>query len=368
MAEPARPSYEELEQRLAVAEATLDAIGNGAVDALVVSTPEGPRIYTLQGSDGFYRALVEQMAEGAASVERDGTILYANEALARMVGVPLEGLIGSNLTSHVVADDRAVLAGVLAGTDTTVEAELQVGTQPSSAVDVSVSAREIEISDGTHVMCLILTERTQQRQAEAARRRAEVATERERVARDLHDVVIQSLFAVGLRLRQLDVNLDTQRKDLLETIIDEINDTVVAIRMTIFGLKPPSTSLASALRRLVSDAEPILGFPAAIVMTGAVDTLTPAHAQHDIRAALRESLTNAARHANSTRVTVQVDVCATEFVLRVIDNGNGLPAERHESGLANLRARAASHGGTCAATDNENGRGTCLTWRIPLPG
>src|SRR4051795_4408301 len=103
------PSYDELTDRLALAEQTLDAIRNGTVDALVISTPQGPQIYTLRGADEFYRSLVEQMGEGAAAVQPDGTVLYANEALARMVGTPLESLIGSHITAHADGADRDTL-------------------------------------------------------------------------------------------------------------------------------------------------------------------------------------------------------------------------------------------------------------------
>jgi PAS domain S-box-containing protein len=95
---------QELRQQLAEARQALEAIRCGEVDALLVSCPDGERVYTLQGSDRPYRFLVERMQQGAATVSDDGTILYCNARLSEMLGVPLAQLIGSKLTEHVVGD------------------------------------------------------------------------------------------------------------------------------------------------------------------------------------------------------------------------------------------------------------------------
>jgi PAS domain S-box-containing protein len=95
---------DELRQQLAEARQALDAIRCGEVDALLVSGPDGDRVYTLQGADRPYRFLVERMQQGAATVSDDGTILYCNSRLSEMLGVPLATLIGSRLSDHVVAD------------------------------------------------------------------------------------------------------------------------------------------------------------------------------------------------------------------------------------------------------------------------
>ncbi|HEV7204239.1 MAG TPA: histidine kinase [Jatrophihabitans sp.] len=362
------PTYDELAGRLAVAEQTLRAIQEGAVDALVVTTPDGPKVYTLQGADEFYRALVEQMGEGAAAVQHDGTVLYANKALAGLLAQPLHQVIGSNILEQVPRAERKTLAAILRSSDQVAAVELRLGRRGSTAVDVTLSAREIAIADGTHTRCLIISDRTRHRQAEAAERRAQIASERERVARDLHDVVIQSLFAVGLHLHSLGTELGPEQAARLQLIADDVDETVTAIRTTIFGLRSPSPqiSLRAAIMRLVEEAPVLLGFAADLKIDGAVDTLVPVTAHHDIIATVRESLANAARHANATRLTIEVRVTPAEFVLRVIDNGRGLPPQRLESGLANLRARAEDLGGTSSAETNAEGRGTCLVWRFPL--
>ncbi len=90
-----RLELDELRQRLQEAEETLDAIRSGEVDALVVSGPAGEKVFTLSGAEHPYRVLVESMNEGALSLSKDGTILYSNSAFARMVGIPLDQIMGT---------------------------------------------------------------------------------------------------------------------------------------------------------------------------------------------------------------------------------------------------------------------------------
>ena len=106
---------ENLRFRLEEAEATLRAIGDGEVDAFVVSGAEGERVFTLTGADTPYRILVETMNEGAASLGPDGTILYCNACLAAMLEMPLEKLIGTRASSYVAPEDREYFSLRIAG-------------------------------------------------------------------------------------------------------------------------------------------------------------------------------------------------------------------------------------------------------------
>jgi PAS domain S-box-containing protein len=112
---PGLGSIDELRARLAEAEETLRAIRSGEVDALVVSTSEGDRVFTLRGADEPYRIMLEQMAEGAASLSADRVVLYANRRMAEMLAVPLSSLVGASFDRFVAAKDRARLAELFAG-------------------------------------------------------------------------------------------------------------------------------------------------------------------------------------------------------------------------------------------------------------
>ncbi len=179
MADPGEsaPSYEELKDRLDLAEQTLDAIHHGEVDALMISTPMGPRVYTLQGADEFYRAFVEQMSEGAAAVQPDGTILFANQALANLVRMPLGSLMGHNLTALVADADRALIADLLAARGEIGEAAISLTPAQHTGTDVPVwvYAREVRTHTGEPTLCLLVVDQTQRLEAEQARHTAELA-------------------------------------------------------------------------------------------------------------------------------------------------------------------------------------------------
>jgi signal transduction histidine kinase len=192
--------------------------------------------------------------------------------------------------------------------------------------------------------------------------------EKDSIARDLHDVVIQRLFAVGMRLESLRPHVAETHGDRLDVITAEMNETIGDIRNTIHALKSVDgrPDLRVQILQLVEQSPAILGFRAGLHISGPINTLIGDGALVDIVATVREALSNAARHAGASRVDVELDAAADEFVLRICDNGRGLPAERTESGLANLRARAELLGGRMTATSGANGRGTCITWTIPI--
>jgi signal transduction histidine kinase len=147
-----------------------------------------------------------------------------------------------------------------------------------------------------------------------------------------------------------------------------MNETIGDIRNTIHALKSVDVrpDLRVQIHRIVEQSPAILGFRAGLHIAGPVNTLVAEPAHADIVATVREALSNAARHAHASRVDVELSAAADEFVLQVSDNGRGLPATRTESGLANLRARAERLGGTMIIGGNVDGRGTRITWTIPI--
>jgi two-component system CheB/CheR fusion protein len=153
----------ELRQRLAEAEETLRAIRAGEVDALVISTPEGEQIYTLQGAETAYRVMVEAMTEGAMTLADDGTILYCNQRLADMLGTTLEELIGASLRPRLVAEERegfdALLARGGAGSSRG-EVALQRSDGGRMPVQLSMSALDVQ---GARGLCCIATDLTEQK-------------------------------------------------------------------------------------------------------------------------------------------------------------------------------------------------------------
>jgi signal transduction histidine kinase len=195
-----------------------------------------------------------------------------------------------------------------------------------------------------------------------------ILSDRDRIARDLHDLVIQRLFATGMRLQGLRMLAD--RPEFTEGIdraVDDIDLTVKDIRGTIFELQSRGeASLRGDVRKLVKEYAAALGFAPVVRTTGPVDTAVPAPVQVELLAVLREALSNVAKHARADAAEVLLEVGAATLLLRVDDDGVGVPADVHESGLRNARTRAAALGGTFTVRPGRP-RGTSLTWQVPLP-
>jgi signal transduction histidine kinase len=205
-------------------------------------------------------------------------------------------------------------------------------------------------------------------QALEDREQMAVVSDRDRIARDLHDVVIQRLFATGLHMQsirsaapndELRARIDQSVKDLDQTIRD--------IRGTIFELQTrPQNSLRTEVRDAVREFLPDLGFAPSVEMTGPVDTSVEQQVQQQLVSVLREALSNVGRHAEATKVSVELQVTPTHLRLRISDNGKGLPEDRTEYGLRNARRRAVLLGGALDLWPNEP-TGTVFVWSVPLP-
>ena len=192
--------------------------------------------------------------------------------------------------------------------------------------------------------------------------------DRERIARDLHDTVIQRLFATGLRLQGA-ARL-AERPEVAERIIQSVDDldlTVKHIRTAIFGLEASRRSAGGLRQRvlaLASEAAGALGFEPHILFDGPLDTIDEGRTT-ELLAVLREALTNAARHARASKVEVEV-MADVDLLLRVADNGRGLGERRPAGrGLANMEARAERLGGSVLLRPGPDA-GTVVEWRVPV--
>ncbi|WP_433756808.1 GAF domain-containing protein [Nocardia sp. CA-135398] len=210
------------------------------------------------------------------------------------------------------------------------------------------------------------------RQATIQRRMREldVLSDRDRIARDLHDHVIQRLFAVGLSLQSTAqrARLPEVKSRLTETIQD-IQSIVQEIRHSIFDLHSSTTADAPTLRKrlhgIIADMIGESGLRTTIRLAGPVSVLAPPLSE-DVEAVLREAVSNAVRHASATTVSVHLRV-RDDVTIEIIDDGVGVPDDfERMSGLANLATRAEQAGGSFSITQGDDG-GTVLRWSAPLP-
>ncbi|MFE1777139.1 GAF domain-containing protein [Streptomyces sp. NPDC059008] len=212
---------------------------------------------------------------------------------------------------------------------------------------------------------------------ELARRRAEseeltVLHDRDRIARDLHDLAIQRLFATGITLQSATRLID--RPEAAERVGRAVNDldtTIKIIRSTIFGLRTTGDDKGGrGLRRDLTEtlqrAAGPLGFSPALRIDGPVDAAVPDDLSQHLLAVTAEALSNAARHARARHLDVTLSVTGDAVTLTVTDDGVGIGDAPHTGGLANMLARADMHGGRLAVERPEGG-GTRIVWRAPLP-
>jgi signal transduction histidine kinase len=204
-------------------------------------------------------------------------------------------------------------------------------------------------------------------QAISDRQELMLVSDRDRIARDLHDLVIQRLFATGLQLQGARrIAQNDEVKERIDVAVADLDVTIRDIRSTIFELQHGhELSLRADVRGLVKEYVPVLGFTPMVRTSGPLDTAVPTEVAEQLLAVLREALSNVARHAQADAAVVEVEARADEVMLRVADNGKGLPPDRHESGLRNARRRAADNGGSLRLVPEEP-HGTVLEWTVPL--
>ena len=200
------------------------------------------------------------------------------------------------------------------------------------------------------------------------RKRMSLLEDRDRIGRDLHDLVIQRLFGVGLGLQSTVqmVPAGEPAQRLREAIVD-IDDTIKDIRRTIFALGrlETSTDLQSEIESLVERAAATMKLRPGLRLEGPVRTTVPDAVAPDLLAVVSEALTNVIRHAHASSVDVRVAVAHDTLEVSVADDGRGMPSDVRESGLRNLRERAAGHGGALVV-ESGTGTGTTVTWRVPI--
>jgi signal transduction histidine kinase len=193
----------------------------------------------------------------------------------------------------------------------------------------------------------------------------EVVVERDSIARDLHDTVIQRLFAVGMSLQAIQPHSTGVVAERIARAVDELDATIAEIRTSIFALTSPGLpGLRATLLQIANTTSRHGGPHARVRFDGPVDQLISQRQADDVVAVVREAVSNAIRHANATNVTISVGV-GDDILVSITDDGSGLPeSTTRRSGLANMEQRA-KHWRGSMSVHSEQGLGTTLEWRVP---
>lgn len=201
--------------------------------------------------------------------------------------------------------------------------------------------------------------------------RLAVLEDRGRIARDLHDHVIQRLFGAGLSLQALSATLDPGTGARIQEQVDALDAAIAEIRTAIFAMtarQDAEPSLRHRVLDVVTDAAGTLPSPPRLVFSGPIDLLVPPEVTEDIIAVVREGLANVARHARASGAVVSLTVTDGSLTIEIVDDGVGIdPAVTRSSGTGNLDARAVARGGRFEMRPHEP-NGTVLEWTVPLGG
>jgi signal transduction histidine kinase len=193
--------------------------------------------------------------------------------------------------------------------------------------------------------------------------------DRTRIARDLHDHVIQQLFAAGMTVQGVISGMaDDPRATVLDKVVDTLDEAVKQVRTSIFQLRPHQhggSTLRSPVLAVVADVAPALGFDPGVSFEGPVDAVSDGRLAEDVVAVVREALSNSAKHAHAASAQVRLHASASRLEVMVTDDGVGLCSDRR-SGLQNLRDRAENRGGSLTIDDPAPERGTRVVWSVPL--
>jgi PAS domain S-box-containing protein len=322
--------------------------------------------------------VVEAMPDGVVIVNVDGEMLLVNREMERLLGYGREELLGHSVDMLLPIDVQDAHHSHRAGfNDNPHRRSMGAGLDLAAArKDGSVFPVEISLApstlDGRPVVIATVRDVTANRQADddlaAARQRVLLAEDHERIARDLHDTVIQRLFASGLSLQSVLPSVPETAKVKIERILDDQDDAIRELRTAIFGLaskRSAGRTVRVVVNDLVDESARVLGFRPTLHFAGVLDTIDePTTAE--VAAVVREALSNVARHARARKVEVTLRHADEELSLLVSDDGEGIPgSHRLGSGLLNMHDRAERMGGSCTVTSGEN-TGTIVRWQIPV--
>jgi PAS domain S-box-containing protein len=382
-----RDQQAKLLARLKTAEETLRAIQSGEVDALMVSGRRGEQVVSLKGGEPAYRMLVEAMSEGAATLSRNGAVLYCNRRFAELLSRPQEKIIGMAVQSLVAKTERDRFEAFLAEARKAVaKGEFNLRCRDGSLVPVYLSLNRFPGYKG-HALGMVITDLSEQKRKQAAEIRQAEATrrlllehmlsaqeeERRRMARELHDEAGQLLTSLLVGLRTLehardlaDVKAQGNRlREITAQTIDEVGRLARGLHPTVLD----DHGLGVALSRYVSEYVETHNITVDLKLNESDSSNLSSAVQIGLYRIVQEALTNVAKHSGAKTVSIKLARLPTALEVAIADDGCGFDAKAvavssHRLGIQSMRERAAMFGGTVSFASRR--RGTKILVRVPL--
>ena len=313
--------------------------------------------------------LLDDLPGMVAYWDHEGRNRYANTAYADWFGVRPGELHGRHI-SEVLGEEqydryRGFVDGALAGETQQFEGVTVDPRGRTRHLHTSYVPHLVDgVPSGYFVMAADTTtrDRTDEALHESARQLA-LLEERQRIAADLHDFVVQRLFAAGLDLAAAQKSGSWER---VASAAVGVDDAIRELRKSIYSLRElmSPAQVPASVAQVLDNAGRMLGFAPSITYTGALENVSPEVVQ-DMLAVLTEALSNVARHAGASQVDVTVAGADGQLLLRVADNGRGIGSTERSSGLSNMRRRAERLGGDFVCRDNQPS-GTVVDWMVPV--
>jgi PAS domain S-box-containing protein len=353
----------------------------------MVSGRRGPQVFTLKGGEPSYRLLVEAMSEGAATLSRNGSVLYCNRRFAELICRPRGRVIGIVVQSLVAETERRRFQALLAEAQKgNAKGEFSLRRRGESPLPVYLSLNRFRGYEG-HALGMVITDLSEQKRKQAAdteqaeaihrllleRSFSAQEEERRRIARELHDEAGQLLTSLLVGLRNLEdsaklASAKTQGHRLRKIAAQ----AMVEIGRLARGLHPAvldDHGLGVALSRYVAEYSENHKIIVHLTLSGLDSSNLPVTSQIKLYRILQEALTNVARHSGAKKVSISFARSATALKVAVIDDGCGFDAKAvavssHRLGIQGMRERAAMLGGTVSFTSP--GKGTRILLQIPL--
>jgi signal transduction histidine kinase len=328
---------------------------SGAELVLVMLYDEGNARYTIEVADGA----------DPSSGDLAGKLVPVEPATAAEFGREryraIENLRAATDWPGPVPDSPA-MAVPLAGPDTL--HGVLIVTQPAGQPPGDEDAAQLSTFAGQAALAL------ERARAQDERQQLVVLEDRERIARDLHDLVIQRLFATGMHLQgAVHQAGKPEVAKRINAAVDDLDATIRDIRRSIFELRAPAgPSLRAELHETAEAAAAALGFRPVLDTSGPVDSAIPDDIKPELVAVLREAMSNVARHSQATDARISLRVDGGEVILCVEDDGIGFDPARARGGVVNMRERAYDLGGSFEIGAAREGTGTMVTWRVPIGG
>jgi PAS domain S-box-containing protein len=367
----------------------LQAIRTGRVDALLVKTPTGDQVFSLQTTDEPYRILVETMQEGTATLNEDGTVLYANARFAEIMNRPMESVLGFSLYDHFASGDGKLRKLVKRGLQEAANGEVGFtdvrGHKRMLRLALSPLPTREEQSH-PHTACLVVTDVTELFEASESLRSLSTRVlqlqdeERKRISRDLHDSAGQHLAVAAMVLGELDKatssSPDGSLRSLVQTAQNAIQECSNEVRTISYLLHPPTLEalgLASAIQWYSQGFGERSGIAVDVEISPSLGRL-----QQDVELTLyrvvQEALTNIHRHSGSKWAAIRLIQDQNQIRLEVADRGKGMPLLASDGsplrmgvGTSGMRERVRELNGDFTIDSSEHGTTVRVTLNLPNP-